>query len=123
MRRAAVLAGLLLVACRGETIRQAQTREAALRHDLSEMRKAIADFRQAQKRGPHSLEELKAAHYLRAIPKDPITMAADWRVTTEQHVGNDDFVQSTAAPAEPEVIDVHSRAPGRDSAGKPYAEY
>jgi general secretion pathway protein G len=120
MRRAAVLA-VLLLACRQEA--HPQAREEALRHDLMEMRNAIADFRQDKGRGPHSLEELKSAHYLRDIPKDPITMLPEWRVTIEQHVGNDDFVQTTAAPAEPEVIDVHSRAAGRDSAGKPYADY
>ncbi len=119
MRRAVALL-LVLVACRHEE--QQKARQAALQHDLIEMRKAIADFRADKQRGPHSLEELKPT-YLRDIPKDPFTQAADWRVTTEAAVRNDDFA-STAAPAtEPEVIDVHSRAVGRDSSGKLYSEY
>jgi general secretion pathway protein G len=120
MRRAAVIA-LVALACHQGSDRKA--REAALAHDLFEMRKAIADFRDDKKRGPHSLEELKDAHYLRAIPKDPNTMLAEWRETTEEAVRNDDFVSGAAPKPEPEVVDVHSRAVGRDSAGKLYAEY
>src|SRR5205814_1547670 len=96
-------------------------RETALRHDLLEMRKAIHDFREDKKRGPHSLSELKTSHHLSNIPADPITRARNWRVTTEEAVRADDFVKSTAAPvAQSEVVDVHSRAAGRDSKGKPY---
>ena len=120
MRRAFALV-LLLAACREK--HEQQGREAALHHDLVEMRKAIADFRAAKGRGPHSLEELKTAKYLRNIPKDPLTMDADWRVTTEAAVRNDDFASGAAPAAEPEVIDVHSRAPGRDSTGKLYSDY
>ena len=76
MRRALALA-VILFACH-ETHEHA-AREAALKHDLFEMRKAIDDFRADKKRGPYSLEELKAAKYLRHVPKDPLTNAADWR--------------------------------------------
>ena len=120
MRRAAALL-LVLAACHNADEHKA--REAALQHDLFEMRKAIADFRADKQRGPHSLEELQAAKYLRAIPKDPITRSADWRVTTEAAVRNDDFGSSTAPAPEPEVIDVHSRAAGRDQNGKLYSDY
>ena len=120
MRRCVALA-LVLVACHDTHERAA--REAALKHDLVEMRKAIGDFRADKHRGPHSLEELKEAKYLRGIPKDPLTQAADWRVTTEAAVKNDDFASGAAPAAEPEVIDVHSRAAGRDAGGKLYSEY
>jgi general secretion pathway protein G len=123
MRRAAALALLLIVACRGEQHDQRKAREAALKQNLFEMRKAIADFREDKGRGPHSLTELKTAHYLRDIPADPITRSRMWRVTTQEAVRNDDFVKGAAPTAEPEVADVHSRAVGRDSAGKLYADY
>jgi hypothetical protein len=119
MRRATAVL-LLLVACRAAQERK--NREGALQQDLIVMRKAISDFRAANKRGPHSLAELETAHFLRKIPKDPITMSADWRVTTEAAVQNNDFA-SGAVPAEPEVLDVHSRAAGRDGNGKLYSEY
>ena len=121
MRRWLALA-LVVVAC-GRAERAQHEREAAMKHDLVEMRKAIADFRADEHRGPHSLEELTATHYLRTIPKDPLTNAADWRVTTEAAVHNDDFATSAAPAAEPEIIDVHSRAPGHDAAGVLYSKY
>jgi general secretion pathway protein G len=120
MRRAVALA-LVLAAC--QQSHERENREAALRHDLSEMRKAIADFRADKKRGPHSLEELQSEKYLRNIPKDPLTNLADWRVTTEAAVQNDDFASSAAPAAAPQVIDVHSRAPGRDAGGKLHSDY
>jgi hypothetical protein len=120
MRRSIALA-LLLVAC-GREAQERAARETALRHDLSEMRQAIARFRADNHRAPHSLEELRP-RYLRDVPKDPFTNAADWRVTTEAAVKNDDFATSAAPAAEPEIIDVHSRAPGRDASGKRYSEY
>jgi len=120
MRRALALA-VILFACH-ETHEHA-AREAALKHDLFEMRKAIDDFRADKKRGPYSLEELKAAKYLRHVPKDPLTNAADWRVTTEAAVHNDDFASGAAPAAEAEVIDVHSPAAGRDASGKLYSDY
>jgi general secretion pathway protein G len=121
MRRAAALL-LLLAACR-DAEREHANLEALLKHDLVEMRKAIAAFRADKQHGPHSLDELKTAKYLRDIPKDPLTNAADWRVTTEAAVRNDDFTSTTTPTPEPEVIDVHSRAPGRDASGKLYSEY
>ncbi len=123
MRCAAALVLLLVVACRGEHHDQRKAREAALKHNLVEMRKAITDFREDKGRGPHSLSELQTAHYLRQIPKDSITGLSEWRVTTEEAVRNDDFVSGATPKPEPEVVDVHSRAAGRDSKGKLYADY
>ena len=119
MRRV-VAAALLALACHHD---DTAARETALRHDLLEMRKAIHDFSEDKKRGPHSLSELKTSHYLRNIPADPITRARNWRVVTELAVRTDDFVQSTANPSESEIVDVRSHAVGRDSKGKPYSEY
>ena len=119
MRRVAA-AALLALACHHD---DTAAREAALHHDLLEMRKAIDDFREDKRRGPHSLSELKTSHYLRNIPADPITRVHNWRVVTEQAVRTDDFAQGTANPSETEIVDVRSRAVGRDSKGKPYSEY
>lgn len=121
MRRVAALALLLILGCHGGAERRA--REETLRHDLLEMRKAIADFRADRHRGPHSLSELKTTHYLHDIPADPLTQSRNWRVTTESAVRNDDFTGGAAADAEPEVVDVHSRAAGRDGSGTLYSEY
>src|SRR5258708_36799438 len=42
------------------------------------MRGAIDNFYADKQRYPQSLAELKDQHYLRAIPKDPMTGRADW---------------------------------------------
>src|SRR5436309_4000802 len=73
---------------------QTKAREAALRHDLFEMRKAIDDYYADKQKYPQNLEELKTAKYLRDIPKDPITMQKDWEevAATVDPTGNDPTV-------------------------------
>src|SRR5438309_2897701 len=65
-----ILAGVAI-----SNVRYAQTkaREAALRHDLFEMRKAIDDYYADKQHWPESLQQLASDKYLRALPKDPIT--------------------------------------------------
>ena len=58
-----------------------RAREAALRQDLTEMRKAIQDYTLDKEASPSSLDDLVSAQYLRDIPNDPITRQKDW--TTE----------------------------------------
>jgi len=52
-------------------------REAALRHDLFEIRHAIDDFYADKQRYPESLEALVRDHYLRTLPADPLTGSSD----------------------------------------------
>jgi hypothetical protein len=95
-----------------------------LRQDLLVMRKAIRDFQHDKHRPPHDLDELVASRYLVRIPKDPMTGAADWRVTTEESVRVDDFSSGTQPPASgARMVDIHSSAPGRDADGKAWSEY
>jgi len=98
-------------------------RAAALKDNLTTMRKAIENFHAKEGRYPRSLEELVPS-YLRKIPRDPVTNDIAWRVSTEETIQpSNDF--STAAPAKTEtyVIDVHSTASGKDANGKPFADY
>jgi general secretion pathway protein G len=95
---------------------------AIMQRDLSEIRKAIRDFRADKHRSPKTLNELVVAKYLRAIPKDPITGAADWHVVTEQSVTVSEF-GAAPPPAAASIVDVRSAASGTDSNGKPWSEY
>lgn len=89
-----------------------QAKVNALRENLAQMRGAIAKFRADNERYPHSLEEL-VPKYLRAIPVDPMTGEASWRLTTEETVQpSDDFSKAEPAKSETVVVDVHSSAPG-----------
>ena len=95
-----------------------------MRHNLAEMRKAIRDYRQDKGHPPHALTDLVASHYLRHIPKDPVTGASGWRVVTEEPVRVDDFSTSGApGPSAAGIVDVHSSAGGTDANGKHWSEY
>jgi general secretion pathway protein G len=117
----AVAAALAIVAACGRS--EQVTAAQMMQQDLSEMRKAIRDFRADKKRHPKTLNELVQAHYLRMIPKDPVTRASDWRVVTEEPVRVDDFTRAVPPPAAGGIVDVHSAAAGTDANGKPWSEY
>jgi general secretion pathway protein G len=55
-----------------------RAREAALRQDLTEMRKAIQNYTLDKEAGPTSLDDLVSAQYVREIPIDPMTRQKDW---------------------------------------------
>jgi len=104
--------------------RSQQATSAMMRHDLAEIRKAIRDYRQDKGKAPRGLQDLVATHYLRDLPKDPVTGAADWRVVTEEAVRVDDFTTSGATPPSAAgIVDVHSSAPGTDANGRHWSEY
>jgi general secretion pathway protein G len=118
---AAALQVVLLLAC-GKSDQHPNI-DPLLRDDLREMRMAIDHFRAEQHRYPTSLSELKQMHYLRDVPIDPATGSRNWRVTTEETVSNDDFSGKKTTGNSTVMVDVHSSAPGKDAAGKPYSEY
>lgn len=110
-----------LFACKRET---APDHAPAMQQTLGTLRSAIAKFRDDNGRGPHSLEEL-VPRYLARVPADPVTnSAATWRLTTEESVQpNADFSPGTAAASAPQIVEIHSGAPGADPNGKPWADY
>ena len=93
-----------------------------MRQNLSEIRKAIRDFRQDKHRSPKSLNELVQAKYLHRLPIDPITGATDWHVVTEQSVTVGEF-GGAPPPSAASIVDVRSSASGTDPNGKPWSEY
>jgi hypothetical protein len=93
-----------------------------MQQNLSGMRRAIRDFRTKNGRPPKTLHEL-VPKYLPAIPKDPVTSGADWRVVTEESVSVNDFSGAPAVPRASGIVDIRSAAPGTDSNGKPWSEY
>ncbi len=110
---------LLILACGPP---RARVNAAALQKDLATMRAAIAAYRRDKGQPPSSLDDLVRAHYLKAIPGDPITGKPDWRVMIEQQVHVDEFETAATAPASG-IIDVRSSAPGTDENGRAWADY
>jgi general secretion pathway protein G len=55
-----------------------RSREAVLKSDLQELRKAIDNYTLDKQAAPQSLDDLVQAKYLRSVPIDPITRQPDW---------------------------------------------
>lgn len=114
-----ILAGIALVQVRNV---QRKAREAALKANLHDLRKALDNFYADKQRFPASLDEL-VPNYMRKIPPDPITEQTDWEEVME--TPDPDAPQETdqyGSPASPGVSDVRSRAPGQTLDNVPYSE-
>jgi general secretion pathway protein G len=77
-----------------------RSREAVLKQDLQEMRKAIDNYTMDKQAAPQSLDDL-APQYLHVIPIDPITHNKDWTPVV-------DSVVLTPDQASSGITDVHS---------------
>ena len=101
------------VAIYGNSVRN--SRETVLKADLVEMRKAIDAYYADKQKYPATLDELVTERYLRSIPVDPITNAADWQTTMSD--------RDPANPsAEPGISEVKSNAQGNSMSGTPFSE-
>jgi general secretion pathway protein G len=85
----------------GKTVQR--SREATLKHDLWVMRQSIDNYTLDKQAAPQSLEDLVQAGYLRKVPVDPITGAADWVPQFDNVVLSPD--QSSTG-----MVDVHSNS-------------
>ena len=81
-----------------------RAREATLKQDLWVMRQAIDNYTMDKQAAPQSLEDLVQAGYLRKVPVDQITGAADWVPQYDSVVLSPD--QSSTG-----LVDVHSNSP------------
>jgi hypothetical protein len=55
-----------------------RSREAVLKSDLRILREAIDKYTLDKQQQAQSLQDLVDSHYIREIPRDPITNKADW---------------------------------------------
>jgi general secretion pathway protein G len=91
-----------------------QAREAVLKEDLHVMRSAIDSFTADKQKAPQSLDDLVNEGYLRSIPVDPMTRAADtWQTSTSDALHSVD-------QTDPGIDDVHSGSQEQGSDGQPY---
>ena len=105
---------------------QQKAREAALRHDLFELRKAIDDYFADKQKYPDSLQTLVSEKYLRRLPEDPITRRSDWEEVQNSTDPNDPAATDTSgdnSSMTPGIIDVKSAAPGNGLDGTPYHDW
>jgi general secretion pathway protein G len=90
-------------------------RETVLRDDLFKMRSLLDQYAADKGKLPQSLDDLATEHYLREVPKDPITDNKDWNVVT----GEDPY----STQGNSGVTDVHSSSPDTSTEGTPYSEW
>src|ERR1700747_1137726 len=93
-----------------------QSREAVLRQNLFTLRDLISQYTLDKQKAPQSLGDLKEAGYLKNIPVDPMTGAADWQV--EQM--DDQTTFSADAQDQGGIDDVHSNSAQVGTNGQPY---
>ena len=77
--------------------------ETVLRDDLFKLRSLLDQYAADKGKLPQSLDDLVTEHYLREVPKDPITDNKDWNLVT----GEDPY----STEGNTGVIDVHSSSP------------
>ncbi len=108
----AIIATLLTIAVPRYFRSIQRSREAVLKQDLTALRESIDRFYGDTGKYPPTLAVLVEKHYLRSIPVDPITRAADKWIA----VNSED-------PEDTGVKDVRSGAEGTGENGTPYATW
>src|ERR1700694_517704 len=61
-----------------------RAREAVLRNDLFTLRSSIDQYTLDKQKAPQSLDDLVTAGYIKMVPKDPMTNAADTWVPEQE---------------------------------------
>ncbi|HXK12386.1 MAG TPA: prepilin-type N-terminal cleavage/methylation domain-containing protein [Vicinamibacteria bacterium] len=93
-----------------------QSKEAVLKEDLFRLRDVIDQYYVDKGQYPSSLETLVEDGYLRKLPEDPFTQAADWTPVFAE--------PDPDKPGEtPGVYDVKSASELVSLAGTPYSEW
>jgi general secretion pathway protein G len=93
-----------------------KAREAALRQDLAEMRKAIQNYTRDKEAAPNALDDLETAQYMK-IPTDPITRQKSWNPETCDQLLSAE--QQTTG-----ICDVHSASEANSPfEGTPYSSW
>jgi general secretion pathway protein G len=103
---------------------QRKAREAALKDNLFQMRKAIDNFYADKQRYPNDLNELVPG-YVRKLPKDPITGLDDWEQVMDDPMSPEGEMSASTDPedmAQPGIVDVKSKAEGSTLDGVPYVD-
>ena len=113
-----ILAAIAVPALRDSPKR---AREATLRGDLFTFRSVIDQYKGDKGNYPPDLETLIKDGYMRKIPLDPMTKAADWQLTMEEQdpqQPDDPNVQAV-----PGIIDVHSASKEKALDGTNYSDW
>jgi general secretion pathway protein G len=109
----AIILILLGMAATSYTKSVRRAREAVLKSDLQELRKAIDNYTLDKEAPPQSVSDLFDQKYLHAVPIDPMTQQADW-------VPQFDSVVLSPDQNGTGMTDVHSNSDQLSLEGTPY---
>ncbi len=93
-----------------------KSREAVLRNDLFEMRSLISQYTLDKQKAPQALDDLVSGGYIKVIPKDPMTNAANWEVVQED-------ILLAVDQQDPGISDVKSASSQISSDGTAYSSW
>ena len=109
-----ILAGISVSMYGGSVVR---SKEAVLKENLHAMREAIDAYHADKNKWPPSLDALVTEKYIRQVPIDQMTNAADWRTTPSEPDPNNPL-------DEPGISDVHSSSSAMSPHTQtPYSEW
>jgi general secretion pathway protein G len=111
-----ILGILMAIAVPQYKVAVQQAKEATLREDLYRFRDAIDQYHVDKGKYPPSLQGLAEEGYLRRIPPDPITNAANWEEVPAEPEPGDPTAQAG-------IYDVKSASEGVSLEGTPYKEW
>jgi general secretion pathway protein G len=94
-----------------------RAKESVLRQDLFELRSLISQYTLDKQKPPQALDDLVTGNYLKQIPKDPFTQAADWTVDQDEETILDPTQTETG------ITDVHSASNLTSSDGTAYSSW
>jgi general secretion pathway protein G len=113
-----ILAAIAVPALRDSPQR---ARESALREDLFTLRSVIDQYHGDKGYYPADLQTLVTDGYVRKIPLDPMTKAAETWVLSYEELSPD--AEPAGQPATPGVIDIHSGSKDKGLDGTFYKDW
>lgn len=94
-----------------------RAKESVLKNNLFTMRTVIDEYTYDKQKAPQTLDDLVSDGYLRQIPMDPMTGAADsWKIIMED-------ATNTVNQTQPGIYDVRSGSDKISLEGTPYSEW
>jgi general secretion pathway protein G len=111
----AIIGILVAIALPNYRVSIIQAKESVLKEDLYRFRDLIDQYYADKGRYPASLQALVEDGYLRLIPVDPMTNAADWTEVPAE--------PEPDAPDEPGIYDVKSASAQTSLSGQSYSEW
>jgi general secretion pathway protein G len=112
----AIIAVLMSVAIPIYTRSITRAKESVLKNNLFTLRTVIDEYTYDKQKAPQSPEDLVSDGYLRQVPLDPMTGAADWKIVMED-------ATNTVNQSEPGIYDVHSASDKTSMEGTPYSDW